>query len=83
MDDEFHALKRRQAVRDIMKPPKVRVYHMASKINENGDVSALCFARPRAINLSVATWTNRKDAVTCPKCIKALAERSRPADETH
>ena len=49
-------------------------YHYANKINENGDVSALCFLKPKAINLKVASWTNRKEAVTCIKCLSLLKE---------
>lgn len=56
------------------RPPKKQ--HWAAKINGNGDVSALCFAKPRPINLRVASWTNRADAVTCPKCQKMLAARA-------
>lgn len=50
-----------------------KIYHMASKINQNGGVSALCFKKLKPINLSVASWTNRRTAVTCPKCLRILA----------
>jgi hypothetical protein len=53
--------------------PNPKIYHFAAKINERGDVSALCFAKPRPINLRVASWTNRRTAVTCPKCRRILA----------
>jgi len=46
-------------------------YHMACKFTEDGEVSALCFDPPRAINLKRELWTIRKEAVTCKKC-KAL-----------
>lgn len=46
--------------------------HMAKLISANGNVSPLCAKRPRAINLKVASWTNRPEAVTCPKCIALL-----------
>lgn len=49
----------------------MKVYHYAAKINEHGDVSALCFKSPRAIQLHKASWTNRPHAVTCHRC-KAL-----------
>lgn len=52
---------------------KRKIYHKAAKINGNGDVSALCYAKPRAINLSKASWTIRPEAVTCPKCRAALS----------
>ena len=51
---------------------KAKRYHMAAKINSEGGVSALCFARPRAIDLRRATWTLRLEAVTCPKCMAIL-----------
>jgi hypothetical protein len=54
------------------RPRKPKKYHWGAKINANGDVSALCFEKPRAINLSRASWTNRKEAVTCPKCLTRL-----------
>lgn len=55
-----------------------KVYHYAAKIRADGAVSALCFKRPRAINLKIALWTNRAEAVTCPRCRRALAA-SQPA----
>lgn len=51
-------------------------YHRASLVNERGGVSALCFKRPRSINLSHALWTIRDEAVTCPKCLRALTKVS-------
>lgn len=45
-----------------------RPYHMAHLVREDGQVSALCFERPRAIDLTRARWTIRPEAVTCPKC---------------
>ena len=53
--------------------PTGRVVHRAKMIAPNGDVSALCFARPHPIDLSQATWTNRDEAVTCPKCLAKIA----------
>lgn len=49
-------------------------YHMAGFTNELGQVSALCFKRPRPINLKIALWTLRREAVTCAACIKKLKE---------
>ena len=49
-----------------------RKYHMAAHFLDDGSVSALCFRRPRAINLRRALWTIRKSAVTCPKCLRKL-----------
>jgi hypothetical protein len=56
--------------------PRQKDYHKAALIRDNGDVSALCFKRPRAIDLRLALWTTDDRAVTCPKC-RALLE-SRP-----
>ncbi len=49
-----------------------RLYHRAAKIRSDGAVSALCFSKPRAINLSKSSWTNRDEAVTCPRCKAAI-----------
>jgi len=46
--------------------------HMAKHIREDGMVSPLCAVKPRAINLSVATWTLRETAVSCKKCKELL-----------
>lgn len=55
-----------------MKSPKPKIYHRGDKINNAGGVSALCFVKPKAIDLSKATWTNRDEAVTCKKCLAIL-----------
>ncbi len=57
-----------------MRKPKVRVYHKAAEVNEKGDVSAVCYAKPRRIDLSRATWTFRWEAVTCQKCLSKMRE---------
>ena len=49
--------------------------HRAAMVNQAGGMSALCFAKPRAINLRLATWTIRDEAVTCAKCKRAMAVR--------
>jgi hypothetical protein len=54
---------------------KSKIYHRGDKINQRGGVSALCFVKPKAINLQKATWTNRDEAVTCPKCLAILKAR--------
>ena len=48
--------------------PREKVYHYAAHFRDDGAVSALCFEKPKAINLKVACWTIREDAVTCQKC---------------
>ena len=54
--------------------PLAKLYHKAGKMRSDGAVSALCFARPRAIDLTRALWTIRPEAVTCPKCKKVMAK---------
>lgn len=54
-----------------------KLYHRAAKIDQRGNVSALCFASPRPIDLARATWTNRDEAVTCPKCRALIAARKK------
>ena len=47
-----------------------RLVHLAKLISEAG-VSALCFKKPRAIDMTRDTWTTDPSSVTCPKCRKA------------
>lgn len=54
-------------------PPRQRVYHFGAKVRCDGAMSALCYRRPRPINLRLALWTIREEAVTCPKCKAILA----------
>ena len=55
-------------------------YHLATLIGSDGKVSALCFERPRAINLEIALWTICEGDVTCKKCLQ-LMEADEP-DQT-
>lgn len=55
--------------------PKPKIYHRAYLMSAQG-VSALCFRRPRSIDLRRATWTNRDEAVTCKKCLAIIARRT-------
>lgn len=55
-----------------MKALRKKLTHMAGAVREDGNVSALCFQRPRPIDLTKATWTLREEAVTCPRCRKAM-----------
>ena len=49
--------------------------HRADKTNiETGAVSALCFKKPRAIDLKIASWTIRDEAVTCKQCLRIIEE---------
>ncbi len=60
--------------------PNVRIYHLANKMRADGAVSAICFKTPRAIDLTRATWTTDRKAVTCPKCMgivrRLMADRA-------
>jgi hypothetical protein len=58
-----------------MQAEKAKPVHLATKINKDGGVSALCFDPPRAIDLTRATWTNRAAAVTCKWCKRKLAKQ--------
>jgi hypothetical protein len=49
-----------------------KVIHLAHLISTKGDVSPICREQPRRINLKRETWTIRKEAVTCPKCLAHL-----------
>ena len=49
-----------------------KVVHMAHQIRGDGAVKALCFRGNRPINMRVASWTNRAEAVTCKKCTRIL-----------
>lgn len=58
-----------------------KTYHFAAKMSAEGDVSALCFKVPRAIDLTRASWTVRAEAVTCKKCKERLAAQRGPEGE--
>lgn len=49
-----------------------KVVHRAAQVSDGGKVSALCFSKPRAIDLARESWTLRDDAVTCPACRSAM-----------
>ena len=50
----------------------MKIYHKATQVNSSGGVSALCFHKPKAINLARASWTLRDDQVTCKKCQRLI-----------
>lgn len=53
--------------------PKPKKCHMAKMIRSDGAVSPLCAQVPKKINLAKESWTNRKNAVTCKRCLDTLA----------
>lgn len=55
--------------------PHEKIRHFADKINEAGQVSALCFKSPTPIHLAVAGWVFLAKHVTCRKCKRLLLER--------
>jgi len=57
--------------------PYEKIFHRADKCNDKGQVSALCFAHPRPINLKKALWTLQDEAVTCAKCLKIIKENEK------
>ncbi len=73
----FKRAERTQIARGTRPAPKPKVYHRAHLINDAGGVSSLCYIRPRAIRLSsTQSWTTQDGAVTCPKCLAAMARRN-------
>jgi hypothetical protein len=61
---------------------KIKTYHFAAKIDVGGRISALCYRRPRAINLaSQQSWTIRRGAVNCCKCLKLLSAADGPKEQ--
>ena len=52
-----------------------KVRHLAGKINEAGEVSALCSDPPRRIRLQVAGWVALAKYVSCKKCLEILRKR--------
>ena len=51
---------------------KPKIIHRANKLAPSGDVSALCFKRPRAIILNIASWALEDERVTCPRCLELI-----------
>jgi len=51
---------------------KNKIIHRGLLLDKKGNVSALCFKRPKAISLKKASWTIRNEAVTCKKCLALL-----------
>jgi len=51
-----------------------KIVHRAKLISPDGDVSPLCAKKPKPIDLSRAIWTIIDEAVTCPRCRKAIKE---------
>ncbi len=51
---------------------KEKLRHMAGKTRGDGAVSALCYRRPRSIDLTRVSWTIDPGNVTCERCIQLL-----------
>lgn len=49
-----------------------KIVHRAGKVSSGGSVSALCYPKPRPIDIRRESWTLRDDAVTCPACRSAM-----------
>lgn len=55
-----------------------KICHWASKMNDKGQASALCFDPPRAISLKTSKYVFSPESaheVTCAKCAKLLANK--------
>lgn len=46
----------------------VKPIHMASLVDDDGNISPLCATEPRGLDLRRETWTMRGAAVTCKRC---------------
>ncbi len=58
------------------------MYHKAALFNsKTGGVMALCFKKPRSIDLNKSSWTICDEAVTCPKCLKLLMKEKPDEDQ--
>lgn len=55
-------------------PPRQRPLHLAAHVRRDGGVSPIRASSPRAINLRRGTWTLRREAVTCKRCLKKMGE---------
>jgi hypothetical protein len=55
-----------------LRVPRPKPVHRGAMVRPNGDVSSLCTKRPRVLDYSRETWTNRSEAVTCQRCRKRL-----------
>jgi len=51
-----------------------RIYHKGHLINNNGQASALCYKKPKAIP-ETETWT-LAGTITCEKCLKIIKQQS-------
>ena len=59
-----------------------KTYHMAKHFSDNGDVSALCYSKPRKIKLDRGqSWTIVTKQVTCSKCKAAMRAAGAPTPE--
>lgn len=55
--------------------PHEKVRHFPGKINNAGEVSALCSDPPRPLRLAVAGWVAQAKHVSCQKCVRILKAR--------
>jgi hypothetical protein len=63
--------------------PYRKPVHLAAKVDQEGNVSAMCFKRPHAIDLTRASWTIRGEAVTCHRCRVAAKAEGKPGCTCH
>lgn len=53
---------------------RAKIYHRASLCGPSG-VSAICYVRPHAIDLTKASWTVEDERVTCRRCLAVIKAR--------
>lgn len=51
----------------------MKTVHRAVENINSGYVSALCFKRPRRIDINKSVWTYRDEDVSCAKCLAEIA----------
>ena len=66
-----------ELITDCPPLPPTRMYHRGAQVDPKGRVSALCFAKPRPIDMRRASWTLADAFVTCPKCKALIFARSK------
>jgi hypothetical protein len=70
--------KRRPERFDPTKPIRPKIVHKAKCVDREGNVSALCFRKPRVVDYSRENAVIVDANVTCPKCRAILDEKVTP-----
>lgn len=78
------AISKRKVINSLenwMTDYKIRPYHLGVLVNKNGDVSALCFKKPRNINLTKEWLTTIENGVNCKKCLAIMKQKQEAASK--